>query len=55
MVGLFCLEGFPLCHPERSEGSSSTSMAAIQGEEDASCLSMTKGKGPFFPPLAQVL
>ena len=27
-----------------SEGSSSISMAAVQGEEDASCLSMTNGK-----------
>jgi hypothetical protein len=35
MVGFFCLDDFPLCHPERSEGSSSTSTAAIQGEEDA--------------------
>jgi hypothetical protein len=33
----------------RHEGSSSTSMAAIQSEEDASYLSMTKGKCHFSP------
>jgi hypothetical protein len=32
----------------RYEGSSSTTMAAVKGEEDASYLSMTKGQMSFF-------
>ncbi|HEX8020322.1 hypothetical protein, partial [Mucilaginibacter sp.] len=33
----------------RREGPSSMSIAAVQGEEDASCLSMTEGQSHFSP------